>query len=42
MLEFRSATSFDMTILDQTAQAWAALADIAVNNQDRWLAAGRK
>ncbi len=42
VLEFRSATSFDMTILDQTAQAWAALADIAVNNQDRWLAAGRK
>lgn len=41
VLEFRSATSFDMTILDQTTQAWAALADIAVANQDRWAAAGR-
>jgi hypothetical protein len=40
ILEFRSATSFDMTILDQTASAWAPLADIAIANQERWLAAG--
>jgi hypothetical protein len=38
VLEFRSATSFDMTILDQTALAWAPLADIAIANHDRWLA----
>jgi hypothetical protein len=36
VVEFRSATSFDMQILDQTVEKWKPLVDIAIDNQDRW------
>lgn len=36
VLEFRSSTSFDMVILDQTVEAWSALAAIAKQNRPLW------
>ena len=35
-MEFRSATTFDMQILDQTVEKWKPLVDIALANQERW------
>ncbi|KPM56099.1 hypothetical protein ACG83_13185 [Frankia sp. R43] len=39
VLEFRTSTSFDNRILDQTAERWKPIIAAAVANQDRWLAA---
>jgi hypothetical protein len=36
VVEFRSATSFDMQILDQTVEKWQPLVDIAIAKRDRW------
>jgi hypothetical protein len=36
LVEFRSATTFDMQILDQTVEKWKPLVDIAIANQERW------
>ena len=41
VLEFRTATSFDMKILDQTVERWKPIVAAAVANHDRWLAAAR-
>jgi quercetin dioxygenase-like cupin family protein len=37
VLEFRSATAFDMKIFDQTVERWKPIVDIAFANHDRWL-----
>jgi len=37
VLEFRSATAFDMKIFDQTVERWKPIVDIALANHDRWL-----
>ena len=39
VLEFRSATTFDMSIFDRTVERWKPVVDAAVANQDRWIAA---
>lgn len=39
VLEFRSATSIDMKIFDQTVERWRPIVQAAVDNQERWLAA---
>ncbi|CAO5241266.1 cupin domain-containing protein [Frankia sp. AgKG'84/4] len=36
VLEFRSATSFDMKITDQTPERWRPILDAAVANQEKW------
>jgi hypothetical protein len=38
VLEFRTATSFDMVVTDQTAAQWRPIVDAAVANHDRWVA----
>jgi quercetin dioxygenase-like cupin family protein len=40
VLEFRAATSFDMRIFDQTADAWRPVVAAAVANQARWAEMG--
>lgn len=37
VVEFRSTTSFDMQILDQTVEKWKPIVDVAVANQEMWL-----
>jgi quercetin dioxygenase-like cupin family protein len=39
VLEFRVATSFDIQILDQTADRWKPIVAAALANRERWLAA---
>jgi quercetin dioxygenase-like cupin family protein len=39
VLEFRTATSFDMQILDQTAERWKPIVAAATANREAWLAA---
>jgi quercetin dioxygenase-like cupin family protein len=39
VLEFRSATSFDMKILDQTVERWRPIVDAALANHDQWVTA---
>jgi quercetin dioxygenase-like cupin family protein len=36
LVEFRSTTTFDMEILDQTVAKWKPLVDVAIANQERW------
>jgi hypothetical protein len=38
VLEFRTATSFDMKVADQTPAQWRPLVQAAVENHERWLA----
>jgi quercetin dioxygenase-like cupin family protein len=38
VLEFRSATSFDMQVFDQTVERWQPIVAAAVANHERWLA----
>lgn len=38
VLEFRSQTSFDMKILDQTVERWKPIVAAATANHERWLA----
>jgi hypothetical protein len=38
ILEFRSATSFDMQVFDQTPERWQPILAAALLNRDRWLA----
>lgn len=38
VLEFRTATSFDMRILDRTADRWRPIVEAAVANHARWTA----
>jgi len=39
VLEFRSATSFDMKVFDQTVERWKPIVEAAIANRDRWIAA---
>lgn len=39
ILEFRSATAFDMQIFDQTVAKWQPIVAAATANHDRWLTA---
>lgn len=41
VLEFRSATSFDMRVFDQTAERWAPIVAAAHANHDTWKTAPR-
>jgi hypothetical protein len=36
VVEFRTTTSFDMQILDQTVERWKPIVDVAVANQELW------
>lgn len=36
VLEFRTATSFDITIHDQTPERWQPVVDAVVANEERW------
>ncbi|WP_426574005.1 cupin domain-containing protein [Aquihabitans sp. McL0605] len=38
VLEFRSATSFDMKVLDKTVEKWQPIIDLAMAHHDQWLA----
>lgn len=38
VLEFRASTSFDMRVLDQTVERWQPIIDLALANQERWIA----
>jgi hypothetical protein len=38
VLEFRTATSFDMKVTDQTPAQWRPIVEAAVANHERWLA----
>ncbi len=37
VLEFRSATSFDMKVADKTAEQWRPIIEAAVANHDAWV-----
>ena len=39
VLEFRAATSFDITVFDQTVERWKPIVEAAVANHDGWVAA---
>jgi hypothetical protein len=36
VLEFRTSTSFDMKVLDQTVERWKPIVAAAVANHDLW------
>jgi quercetin dioxygenase-like cupin family protein len=38
VLEFRAATTFDITIMDQTVERWKPILAAALANHDRWVA----
>jgi quercetin dioxygenase-like cupin family protein len=38
VLEFRTATSFDMKVFDRTIERWKSIVDAAEANHDTWLA----
>lgn len=38
VLEFRSATAFDMKITDQTPERWRPIMESAIANQEIWAA----
>ena len=38
ILEFRSATTFDMTVYDQTVASWRPIMQAAKDNHEAWLA----
>jgi hypothetical protein len=37
ILEFRSATGFDMKVLDQTVARWQPIVDVARANHEKWV-----
>ena len=42
VLEFRAATSFDITIFDQTVARWKPMVEAARAHHDRWVSAGTR